>query len=232
MRLALAAAASLWLAPSAFAGDVRLNTSAGVFTASVTSWRDMPFRTVVRQQHDFSCGSAALATLLTHHYGRPTGEAEVFEAMYAAGDQERIQERGFSLLDMQRELAALGYQADGYRVPLSRLQNVGTPAIVLIETNGYRHFVVVKGIRDDQVLIGDPSAGLLIYPRAQFEAIWNGVIFVIHGTETKGAFDLETEWNAQPRTDPRLVGRSTPIEPMLRDLPPAYQITPIVRIDS
>jgi predicted double-glycine peptidase len=192
----------------------------------------MPFRTVVRQQHDFSCGSAALATLLTHHYGRPTEEAEVFEAMWNAGDQARIQQRGFSLLDMQRELATLGFQADGYRVSLDALEDADSPAIVLIETNGYRHFVVVKGLRDGQVLVGDPSAGLLIYPRADFEALWNGVIFVIHGEETPGAFNRQAEWDAQPRTDPRVVSRSAPIEPLLRDLPPSYQITPIQRIDS
>lgn len=232
MRVALAIAAGLCLAPLAFAADVRLDTSTGVFAVGVTSWRDMPFRTVVRQQHDFSCGSAALATLLTHHYGRPTAEAEVFEAMYAAGDQARIEERGFSLLDMQRELATLGFQADGYRVPLSALEEADSPAIALIETGGYRHFVVVKGLRDDQVLVGDPSAGLLIYPRADFEAIWNGVIFVIHGDEADGAFNREAEWDAQPRTDPRVVSRSMPIEPLLRDLPPLYQITPIRRIDS
>src|SRR5208283_4171640 len=62
------------------------------------------FRTTWHQQYDFSCGSAAVATLLSFHYGRPTNETTVFKAMFAAGDQARIQVQGFSLLDMKRYL--------------------------------------------------------------------------------------------------------------------------------
>ena len=67
---------------------------------NVVSYRDIPFRTVVRQRYDFSCGSAALATLLRYHYNRDVGEEQVFRAMYAAGDPCVIQPVGFSLLDM------------------------------------------------------------------------------------------------------------------------------------
>ncbi|RYF14189.1 MAG: peptidase C39, partial [Oxalobacteraceae bacterium] len=41
------------------------------FTAPVTSLIGRRFETVVRQQYDFSCGSAALATLLRYHYDDP-----------------------------------------------------------------------------------------------------------------------------------------------------------------
>ena len=84
-------------------------------SVKVTSWRDIPFRTVVRQQYDFSCGSAAVATLLTYQYGRKVSEAEVFKAMYAVGDQEKIQKVGFSMLDMKRYLDEHGHE--GRRVP-------------------------------------------------------------------------------------------------------------------
>src|SRR5690606_40798166 len=53
---------------------------------------------------DFSCGSAATATLLTYQYGHPVTELEVFRQMYAQGDQARIRKEGFSLLDMRRYL--------------------------------------------------------------------------------------------------------------------------------
>ena len=43
------------------------------------------------QQYDYSCGSAAIATLLTHHYGLPTTESRVFESMYRQGDHKKIQ---------------------------------------------------------------------------------------------------------------------------------------------
>ena len=45
------------------------------------------------------------------------------------------------------------------RRPLDKLASAGIPAIVLINEHGYNHFVVIKGMRDERVLIGDPSGG-------------------------------------------------------------------------
>jgi hypothetical protein len=109
--LTLAAAAMVWLgAAGGAAAQVRFHGEAGgSYSVSVTSWRDIPFRTVVRQQYDYSCGSAALATLLHFHYGLRVGESDVFQAMYAVGDQARIQEVGFSMLDMKSYLEQRGF---------------------------------------------------------------------------------------------------------------------------
>lgn len=55
---------------------------------------------------------------------------------------------------------------------LDTLASAGVPAIALINFNGYRHFVVIKGIREDGVLLRDPALGLRTLPRAQFESMW------------------------------------------------------------
>jgi predicted double-glycine peptidase len=73
----------------------------GYYRTTVVSYRDMPFRTVVRQQYDFSCGSAAVATLLRYHYGRDVDEATIFQAMYVIGNKGAIQKKGFSLADIR-----------------------------------------------------------------------------------------------------------------------------------
>ena len=86
-------------------------------------------------------------------------EQAVFEEMYARGDQDKIRKEGFSLLDMKRYLEARGFEANGYEAPLDKLVGAGIPAIVLINDNGYNHFVVIKGMRGERVLIGDPSGG-------------------------------------------------------------------------
>ena len=119
----------------------------------VTSMRQARLAGTLLQKYDFSCGSAALATLLTHHYGYPVSEQTVFEEMYAQGDQQKIQREGFSLLDMKRLLAKLGFEADGFEQPLEKLNEANVPAIVLINEKGYHHFVVVKGVQPDRVLI-------------------------------------------------------------------------------
>src|SRR5690606_15568794 len=119
--------------------------------------KEARFRTTLPQQYDFSCGSAATATLLTFQYGYPVSEEDVFVQMYRNGDQRKIQTEGFSLLDMRRYLESQGFTADGFELPLDKLLEEGLPAIVLLNDRGYRHFVVVKGLRDGRVLLGDPA---------------------------------------------------------------------------
>lgn len=182
----------------AFAGQATVVAGGGtVFSVPLTSVREARFKTVVRQQYDFSCGSAAIATLLTYHYDRPTAEQEVFKAMFDAGDQEAIKTKGFSLLDMKNYLESIGFHADGYKAGLAKLAKVGIPAIVLIEIRGYRHFVVVKGVRDGEVVIGDPALGVKIYPRADFEKLMvNHIIFVIRDEieVARQNFNADRDW--------------------------------------
>lgn len=157
------------------------------FRLPVTSVIGRRFETVVRQQYDFSCGSAALATLLRFHYDDPQSEQSVFLGMFRDGDQAQIRSLGFSLLDMKRYLAARGVEADGYRVTLAQIAKAHIPGIALIDFNGYKHFVVVKGMQDGMLLLGDPSLGLRREDAASFMKQWNGVFFVINGGNAAAA---------------------------------------------
>jgi predicted double-glycine peptidase len=172
----------------------------GAYSVPVTSIKGTRFRTMTHQQYDFSCGSAALSTLLTYHYGYKVTEADTFEEMYNRGDQPKIRRDGFSLFDMKRYLEHHGFQADGFEAPLDKLEEARIPAIVLINENGYNHFVVVKGIRDGRVLVGDPSGGTRAMAQASFEQLWtNGILFVISNRQELAKFNVESEWNAVPR---------------------------------
>lgn len=168
----------------------------GSYQMDVTSIKEARFRKVIKQQYDFSCGSAALATLLSYHYDTPVGEQEVFVSMYEAGDEEKIRTEGFSLLDMKTYLERQDFQANGYRVSLDKLMEIGVPGVVLINTQGYYHFVVVKGLRNNEILVGDPALGAKIYNRAEFEKMWNGIVFVITDRldVAKRTFNDKREW--------------------------------------
>lgn len=189
------------LAPlKAEAGAVDLPLQVGgAFSVQATSMREARFAATMRQQYDFSCGSAALATLLTHHYRHPVGEDQVFLEMFRVGDQAKIQVEGFSLLDMKRYLETRGFTADGFQEPLEKLAEAGIPAIVLINEAGYNHFVVVKGLRDGRVLFGDPAGGTRVMPMADFEALWgNKILFVISNRQTEARFNLASDWRVAP----------------------------------
>jgi predicted double-glycine peptidase len=170
------------------------------YTVKVTSLKEARFKVTTQQQYDFSCGSAALATLLTHHYDYPVTEQAVFEEMFERGDQEKIRAEGFSLLDMKTYLKAHDFEADGFELPLDKLLESGLPAIVLIAEKDYHHFVVIKGLRDGRLLIGDPSKGTRAVSLAAFESIWiNKLLFVIHNKQTQAKFNRKTDWLFAPK---------------------------------
>jgi uncharacterized protein len=153
------------------------------------------FNRVWHQQYDFSCGSAALATLLTFQYDRPIDETTVFKEMYTVGDQAQIRAKGFSLLDMKRFLESRGYTADGVSSPLDTLARLGIPAIALITDHGYRHFVVVKGADPTQVLLGDPALGKRLMSRKEFEKVRVGnIFFVIRSHRNLAHFNSPLDW--------------------------------------
>jgi len=186
----------------ATAGGAWFASGGGVYDVPVRSIAERKFEQVVRQQYDFSCGSAALATLLTFHYARPTTEQETFRAMYAVGDQEKIARVGFSLLDMKNYLDAHGYQADGFKAPLETLVQAGVPAIALITVKGYQHFVVIKGVQKNEVLLGDPALGIKAVPLAAFATMWtNGILFIVRNESRTGQehFNMVGEWRSLPR---------------------------------
>lgn len=174
----LVGALACFVSCHASAGSVTLGD--GMYLAvDAASYEDTKFSTVVRQQRDYSCGSAALATLLTFHYDQPVSENDVFIGMYDPGDQARIRMAGFSLLDMKTYLAARQMNADGFHLTLDALAALAVPAIALINTGEYAHFVVIKGISGQKVLIGDPAVGLKMLDRVRFEKDWNGIAFLI-----------------------------------------------------
>lgn len=202
-RIVLTALAVLAASSAAAAGSVPILAEVGRgYSMPVRTIKEIKleraFSTTVRQQYDFSCGSAAVATLLTHHYGSPVSESAVFQAMYESGDKEKIRREGFSLLDMKRYLETQGYKADGVQVSLDKLVEAGVPAIALISDQGYRHFVVVKGLRGNRVLLGDPALGARIVRLDVLERSRVGeIFFVIRNHRTEARFNGDNDWMAR-----------------------------------
>ncbi len=165
--------------------DLRLPSTAGQPLSQslrIEPQSEIKFHHIVRQAYDYSCGSAALVTLLNHDLGMSVTEQQAMEGMLAYGEKEKIIERrGFSLLDMKRYAASFGVQSAGFRGEMSDLQTLVGPAIVPIDYAGAKHFVVLRGVRDGLVYIADPSAGKLVFSQREFAALWdNNTLFVVY----------------------------------------------------
>ncbi|MCZ7655222.1 MAG: C39 family peptidase [Rhodocyclaceae bacterium] len=127
--------------------------------------REMRYMNMVPQETDFSCGAAALATILKHAYGQEITEHRVIEDMMKVSDQELVREQGFSMLDMKRYVEAIGMRGRGYNVQPEALEKLQVPVVVLLDIRGYKHFVVLKKTVVDRVYIGDPALGNRVMDR-------------------------------------------------------------------
>jgi predicted double-glycine peptidase len=160
------------------------------------------FKNVVRQAYDVSCGAAALATLLKYYYGEQVTEHEIVQAMLKLGDAAKIQEEGFSLLEMKRYAQQQGYVVGGYRLDdVHHLNKLNAPVITLMNIRGYAHFVVIKGVAEGQVFIADPAFGNRSQSLEQFAQEWNRTILVILSNTNAGqnAFTLDPALKAPMR---------------------------------
>ena len=140
------------------------------------------FRGIVRQAYDYSCGSAALTTLLNGYVGTQLNEQQTMSGLLRYGEYERIIERrSFSLLDMKRFVAALGLESGGYRGEFSDLVKQGQPAIVPISYAGFKHFVVYKAYKNGRVYVADPALGNISFDEERFKEVWeNNTLFLIN----------------------------------------------------
>ncbi|MEM9169826.1 MAG: C39 family peptidase [Pseudomonadota bacterium] len=160
-------------------GDVRLERR-------VKTFKDFRDERVVRQAFDYSCGAAALATLMTYEVGASISETDVIAGMVATLDARGVDLRerdGFSLLDMKNFVELLGFRADGFRLGPEALAKVKGAVIVYIQPRGYDHFAVFKGVRRGRVHLADPARGNVRLSLAAFEKMWldedgKGVVFV------------------------------------------------------
>lgn len=145
------------------------------------------FRGIVRQAYDYSCGSAALTTLLNGYVGTNLTEQQTMSGLLQYGEYQRIIERrSFSLLDMKRFVTAIGLDSGGYRGEFSDLVKLSQPAIVPISYAGFKHFVVYKAYKDGRVYVADPALGNISFDENRFKQIWdNNTLFVISVPESQ-----------------------------------------------
>jgi predicted double-glycine peptidase len=131
-------------------------------------WKELRDRELSKQRLDFSCGAAALATLLNHYYGMPTNEATVLSLLHTRDAAASFKE----LADVARN--HYGLQAQGYALSVDMLKTLRQPVMVYLKVRGSDHFSVLRGIDEHgQVWLADPSWGNRLLTAHQFESMWS-----------------------------------------------------------
>jgi uncharacterized protein len=176
---------------------ISLSASPVIVNHNVIPLEEFKDRHISKQTFDYSCGSAALATLLNYYVGENLTERQVIQGLMEYGNKNKIAERkAFSLLDMKKFVNKLGYEASGYKAELKDVLELKKPCIVPIEFFGYRHFTVLKGFYNGHVFLADPFRGNTSYTISEFQKMWyETVIFVveIEGSPPVNALKLKNE---------------------------------------
>ena len=155
---------ALFLAAGAAHATVTLPNPANT-RVSVNNWHAMQSRGVVKQDYDYSCGAASLATVLNSYYGMNLAELEVLDAM---GETDKA-----SFSNLAQVVQLYGFKGVGLALSFDQLKQLKIPAIVYLKHRGQGHFSVLRGIREDgRVALADPSWGNRVLIAEQFLKMW------------------------------------------------------------
>jgi len=163
-------------AGTAHAGTVYLGTSTLHGDLPIKTWKALRDKRVVKQDLDYSCGAASVATILSEYYRKPEAtEQAILKAMNM--------DVAASFHDLAGVVNPYGLKGVGLALNFQQLQRLKLPAIAYLEYRGDAHFSVIRGIsRQGRVWLGDPSWGNRRFSRQQFLAMWE----TRQGNELKG----------------------------------------------
>jgi len=159
---------------------------------SPTPHRPLRYTHVTGQTDWYTCGAAAVSTLLTYYYGDEVSEQEILEVAFMATQESgKDPLEGLTALSLKRAMQQRDYQVKAYRVNLEQLvdyfQRGGLPVVAHV-TKPQLHFLVISGLvknpqrpnAQPQVLLADPSWGRRIIPLEELVTYkgFSGVILI------------------------------------------------------
>ena len=147
------------------------------------SWQERRYAHVVRQVLEFSCGSASLATLLTHFLARPTTEADVITILRhrypAEADWRGKQDGGFSFEDLIFAAENLGFAAQAARMETGELARLSGPVIIHLNKGRWQHFSVLRASQGGFHYIADPIQGQVTMLDHEFRREFTGAVLAV-----------------------------------------------------
>jgi ABC-type bacteriocin/lantibiotic exporter with double-glycine peptidase domain len=160
------------------------------------------------QNFDYSCGAAALATLMRSYFHDPVNEGDLLQELLGQLSPAELKDRvanGFSLYDLKTLAERHGYQAVGVQLTPEVLRELSGPVLIHLEKRDFKHFAVLKGVIEDRVYLADPSRGNIRMPLFKFLEEWKGFALVL-GREGFGL----------PKDHPLAIRDTTPMRRELR----------------
>lgn len=153
------------IARPALAGEALVPTFSATGSVPVKSWKTQRDDRITKQDQDYSCGAASLATILNSYYGQSVTEEALLKVM-DKGDLRA------SFEDMARALPSFGFRGVGYAASFEQLSQLRIPVVVYLKHRKDDHFSVVRGINATTIWLADPSLGNRRMSKTQFLEMW------------------------------------------------------------
>ena len=179
---------SLFLFCRGAAGSfVPLSFSGHTFRANVQSIKEIKEEEAILQTDEFTCGAAALATVL-----REYGDDDATEGMLLSMETQLVKGKGLSLFQLQTLAERRGFKAEGYKMELANLYDVTAPLILHLAMPEGGHYMVYKGIQGDRIFLIDPGEGNIRMSLERFVSLWTGHCLALlekNGEKLQNDFD-------------------------------------------
>jgi len=146
----------------------------------VRSWIEFKNERLTRQNYDYSCGSAALATLLSHYYDANVTEEIILKSVLEAkGIEKQASElenqegnNGLSFYDLSQYASTKGFKAVGIALGMEELKKLQIPVLVFVKIRKQEHFTVLKKMDERYAYLADPSFGNIRVSHAKFKEMF------------------------------------------------------------
>ena len=148
----------------------------------------------VMQKYDFSCGISSLLTLFKYHFGDDSFEEKEMLSDFIESlpkeKQKEVIEKGLSVLDLKNLSESLGYKVYAVKLKKEMILKIDRPILVYLETRDYKHFSVLRGVKNGTVFLADPSTGKTRMSIPVFLKIWKGNIAIFLDAPRSGVSKL------------------------------------------
>lgn len=132
---------------------------------------------IVLQDGAKDCGAACLRSIIQYYGGNVTLERLI--------ELTKTTKEGTTFYNLKEVSEEIGLATRSYRVDdIEKIKEINIPFICQITKNNYTHFIVVYKIKDNKLLIMDPSIGKQSIDIFDFNNIWTGNIMLFEKVST------------------------------------------------
>ncbi len=144
---------------------------------------------IVLQDGAKDCGAACLRSIIQYYGGNVTLERLI--------ELTKTTKEGTTFYNLKEASEEIGLATRSYQVDdIEKIKEINIPFICQITKNNYTHFIVVYKIKDNKLLIMDPSIGKQSIDIFDFNNIWTGNIMLFEKVST---LPLEEDLNITNR---------------------------------